>query len=249
MILGLARIVIGFGEEAGSGDIPEKVNPMIDGLTTGNPLYDGVFVMRNPENCNIVDFTLKNIPIYMSKKLIQMYNICMDFNELPVREDFREIPEDDILKIKDLQFTLFVIDPSNYNTSILRIKDSEGNTLVVSGDFKNYDGAYGGQMLEVAVSIIKRADVLVLEGKYLGKYGIEYSSGRSVTEKLKNIMKFYKQVFVIQSETDLITTSNIYDAALRTKKILIESTYVANLATLAGRKLSYTSRIKKSLFV
>ena len=235
MIPGAARIVIGFGEEAGSGDIPEKVNPMIEGLTTGNPLYDGVFIMRNPENCNIVDFALKNIPIYMSKKLIQMYNICMEFNDLPIRSDFKEIPEDDILKIKDLQLTLFVVDPSNYNTSLLRIKDSAGNTLVVSGDFKNYDGAYGGQMLEVAVSIIKKADVLAVEGKYLGKYGIEYSSCRDVLDKYKNIMKFYKQVFVIQSETDLITTSNIYDAALRTKKIFIESTYVANLSTLAGR--------------
>lgn len=47
-------------------------------------------------------------------------------------------------------------------------------------------------------------------------------------------MKFYKQVFVIQSETDLGITSNLYQAALKSKKIFIESTFLCNLATIAN---------------
>lgn len=212
---------------------------MIDGLTEGTALYDGVFVLRNPENCNIIDYTLKDIPIYMNKKLISMYNICADFKERQNRK-FLEVPEDDILKIRDVQITWFVIDPSNFNTSILRIKDGQGKSLVVCGDFRDYDGFYGGQMLEVAMSIIKSADCMVVEGKYLGKYGLEFSSGKDILEKLRNIMRFYKQVFVIQSETDLIMARNLYQAALKSKKIFVESTFTANLAIAADRKLSNT---------
>ena len=47
-------------------------------------------------------------------------------------------------------------------------------------------------------------------------------------------MKFYKQIFVIQSETDLIMTFNLYQAAMKTKKIFIESTYTSNLSTVAN---------------
>ena len=109
-----------------------------------------------------------------------------------------------------------------------------GKSLVVCGDFKNYDGTYGQDKLNAALSIISNADILVVEGKYLGKYGLEYSSGKNVVDKLKNIMKFYKQVFVIQSETDLITASNMYHAAQKARKIFIESTFLCNLATLAN---------------
>lgn len=47
-------------------------------------------------------------------------------------------------------------------------------------------------------------------------------------------MKFYKQVLIVQSETDLITAYNMYYAALKTKKIFIETTLLANLTSLAG---------------
>lgn len=47
-------------------------------------------------------------------------------------------------------------------------------------------------------------------------------------------MKFYKQVFVIQSETDLIMLSNAYKAALKSKKVFIESAFSANISSILG---------------
>lgn len=118
-----ARIVICFGEESGTGDIPEKVNPMIEGLTSGLALYDGLFVLRNPENCNTFDFALKNIPIYLPKKMRSLYNICMDFNELPKKQNINELVENEVNVLRDLEITPFIVDPSNFNTLILSIKD------------------------------------------------------------------------------------------------------------------------------
>lgn len=85
----------------------------------------------------------------------------------------------------------------------------------------------------------------MVEGKYLGKFGLEFSSGKEVIEKIKNIMKFYKQVFIIQSETDMIMASNIYQAALKSKKIFIESTFLANLTMNANGSSPTPFKTKK----
>lgn len=116
-------MVIGFGEDKGTGDIPEKINPMIEGLTTGHSAYDGIFILRNPENCNLIDFSLKDIPIYMERKLRINYEVCMDFLGRPKKSSIQEIEEASSNKIKDLDVTSFILDPSNLNTHILRLKD------------------------------------------------------------------------------------------------------------------------------
>ena len=121
---GDTKIIIGFGEEVGTGDIEETINPMIDGLTTGTPTYKGIFILRNPENSNIINYSLNEIPIYMEKKLKNNYEISMCFKELPKRDNIKEFAENGVTKIDDIEITSFILDPSNFNTHILRIKDN-----------------------------------------------------------------------------------------------------------------------------
>lgn len=189
--------------------------------------------MRNPENCELVNYSLEQIAVYMDRKTILSYNACVDFLELPKRA-VREVHEESINHLKDLDIIPFIVDPSNLNTYILCVKDKQGKTAVICGDFKNYDGVYGKDKLRKALSIISSADVVAIEGKYLGKGGFEHASEGEVFDKLKNIMKLYKQVYVIQSETDMIMAKNIYQAALKTKKIFIENSLLSNLATIAN---------------
>ncbi|MCI8309140.1 MAG: hypothetical protein HFJ45_02790 [Clostridia bacterium] len=227
-----ARVVVGFGEDVGTGEISESVNPMIEGLTCGTPSYNGIFILRNPENSNIVNYAIKKIPIFMPKKLKNSFEIYCDFKKIEKNNNIIGITEDTIQKIRNLEITSYVIDYSNFNTHILCFKDcSSGKKVVVSGDFRNYDGKYEKRKLDEAISLINSADYLVIEGKFLGKYGLDYSSGKILFDKLKNIMKFYKQVFVIQSETDMITASNMYNVAMKTKMIFIENTLLCNYST------------------
>ena len=218
---------------------------MIDGLTTGVPSYNGIFILRNPENCNVIKYALDEIPIYMERKIRNNYEICMAFYDIPKRENLKEFAECGVTKIGDLEITSFIVDPSNFNTHIIRVKDNFGKSLVICGDFRNYDGFYGQDKLNDAMNIIKNADCLVIEGKYLGKFGLEYSSGKDIIDKFRNIMKFYKQVFIIQSETDMGITSSLYQAALKSKKIFIESTFLCNLATVANGSVPTPFTAKK----
>lgn len=55
--------------------------------------------------------------------------------------------------------------------------------------------------------------------------------GKIVLDKLKNIMKYYKQIFVIQSETDMVTACNMYEAAKKAKRTFVETTFLCNIST------------------
>lgn len=173
----------------------------------------------------------------MVRKLINNYDVCTDFRKLAKRENIKEIGEARRNVIKDLEITPFLIDPSNFNTMIVEIKNKMGKSVVVCGDFRNYDGYYAQDKFRNAIAVIQKADILFVEGKYLGKTGTEYTSGSNMLDNTKNIMKFYKQVFVIQSETDLVMAENLYEGAKKTKKIFIENTFLCNLATLSNGSL------------
>ena len=118
------------------------------------------------------------------------YETCMNFWELPAKENIQEIIEKNLNKVKDIEVTPFIIDQSNFNTHIIRFKDKFGKSLVVCGDFRNYDEIYNKNVFNEMLSIISNTDILVIEGKYIGKSGLEYSSPKEIFDKLKNIMKF-----------------------------------------------------------
>ena len=229
-----AKIIVGLGEEKGAGQGFIQNDPMIEGLTCGKPLYDGIFILRNPENCDILNSVLNEIPIYVLPRQKSFYYTYMDFNSSQKRENIKELLDTESCKLKDLEISSFIIDPSNQNTSIIKFKDSLGKTLVVCGDFRNYDGVYGQDRFKKAITMIQSADTVIIDGKYLGKNGAEFLSGKDLFEKLKNIMKFYKQVFVIQSETDLNMTNNLYQVAIKTGKLFVESTCTSNLSVIAN---------------
>ena len=118
------RVVIGFGEDTGTGEIASTVNPMIEGLTVGNPSYHGVFILRNPENCNIVNTSIKTIPIFMERKLKYNFEICSDFLNLEKKNNIVQLNNEQSMKIGDLEVTPYLIDPSNFNTYMLKFKDA-----------------------------------------------------------------------------------------------------------------------------
>lgn len=88
--------------------------------------------MRNPENCNLLDYALKGIPIYMERKVKACYDICKDFWELPKRSEIKPIVENEPIQIKDIEVTLFIVDTSNQNTQLIRFKGKDGKSVVVS---------------------------------------------------------------------------------------------------------------------
>jgi len=146
-------------------------------------------LFRNPENCSFVEYKLKEIPIYMQTRQRANYNICCDFLKITKTENIIELTDSEPIQIKDIEITSCVIDNSNFNTHIIKFTDTTGKSVVVCGDFRNYDLGYAKDKLNKTIALLESADYIVVEGKYLGKTGQEYSSGKAIHESLKNIMK------------------------------------------------------------
>ena len=155
-----AKIVIGFGEDLGTGELCEETNPGINGLTVGTPSYDGIFIVRNPENSNLVNYALKEIPIYLQRKVRISYDISSDFMQKKKRENIIEMSDAGSVKIKDLEITSFIIDNSNHNTSMILVK-SPDKSILVTGDFRNYESTFEKEKLELYLRIINQVDYLI----------------------------------------------------------------------------------------
>lgn len=239
------HIAVTFGEDVGTGDLLGKVNPAIDGLTSGNASYNGLIVIRNPENCGLMRHCLNNIPVIMERKLQSSYEACCDFWGIEKHTNFSTLEEKQKYQINDLAITFFIVDGSNYNTAVVLIESQDGKKIVVSGDFRDYDGKYNKSKFDEIIKNVKSADYIFIDGTSIGHFGGEYSSGREVDDKLKNIMKLYKQIFIIQSETDTITASYMYEAAQRTKKIFIETSLLCNNTSIFNGKSPSPIKDKK----
>jgi len=59
----------------------------------------------------------------MVRKLMNNYQVCVDFRRLHKRENIQELGESKINTIKDLEIIPFLIDTSNFNTMIVKISD------------------------------------------------------------------------------------------------------------------------------
>ena len=59
----------------------------------------------------------------MVRKLMNNYQVCVDFKRLHKRENIQELAESKTNTIKDLEITPFLIDTSNFNTMLVKISD------------------------------------------------------------------------------------------------------------------------------
>ena len=222
------HIAVTFGEDIGTGNLLGEFNPAIDGLTSGNASYDGLIVLKNPENSGVMRHCLNDVPVIMERKLQSSYEACCDFWRTERHTNITTLEEKQRYQIKDIAITFFIVDNSNYNTAIVLIESQDGKKVVVSGDFRDYNGSYNKAKFDEIIKTINSADFVFVDGTSIGHFGGEYTSGKEVDDKLKNIMKLYKQIFIVQSETDTIMASYMYEAAQRTKKIFVESSLLCN---------------------
>lgn len=111
----------------------------------------------------------------MERKVKNNYITYLDFSSLKITKKIVELNNFGTLKIRDIEITPFIIDSSNHNTSMFLVR-ADGKSVLITGDFRNYDGNYKKNELEEALGIIGQVDYLFIEGKAFGKYGVEYSS-------------------------------------------------------------------------
>ena len=131
-----AKIIIDFGEDLDGVKKLEK----IEGLTMGNPLYDGVIITHNhQDHMGRINEILPEIPVYMSDLSRAIYETAFCFSKSfgKISKETINIEDQKSFFIKDIKITPFTVDHSAYNSFMLLI-EAEGKRILHTGDFRNH---------------------------------------------------------------------------------------------------------------
>ena len=117
--------------------------------------------------------------------------------------------------VGDIKITPFFVSHSAYESFMLLI-EVDGKRVLHTGDFR--DHSYLGKGLEkVLTTYIKQVDVLITEGTMLSRQDERVRHESELQNEFAELMKQYKNCFVVCSSTDMERLATIHAAHNRVK--------------------------------
>ena len=228
-----ARIIIDMGAELPSFDKKENTDFAVEGVTTGSPACDGVFITHyHGDHIGMFEKILPGIDIYMGKTAKKMFLVlqrklkeledkgCPEFHGNPeLVEKFKALIPGEALTIKDLKITPYTIDHSAYDAYMFLI-EAEGKRVLHTGDFRMH-GARGRRMPDVFRAFAKNIDVLIVEGTMLSRPAEKVMTEHELGAEAKKLLQENKNVFVLCSSMNIDTIAGFYSAAIKKRRHFI----------------------------
>jgi len=222
-----ARIIIDMGAELPRAGKKESGPFDIEGVTTGTPDCDAVFITHyHGDHVGMYESILPEIPVYMGKIAKQIFGVVQSTikkkrdkgsPELVKRFSTFEIGKPII--IRDMKIFPYTIDHSAFDAYMFLI-EAEGWRILHTGDFRMH-GARGSKMPDVFEKYTKNIDVLITEGTMLSRQGEKTMTEHELGAKAKDLLRDNKSVFVLSSSTNIDTIAGFYNAAIANKRPFI----------------------------
>lgn len=225
------KIIIDFGEDLPSeNEIISNDKPMIDGLTTGEKKYDGVFITHSHgDHIGLINYILEDIDVYVEEYSKVIYNLTCDFTAKEViKKDTKVFEFDKAIMIKDIKITPYLVDHSSFNSCMFLI-EADGQRILHTGDYRSHGRK--GKIFASTLKKIGKIDCLITEGTTLGRGKTKYETEDELYEKALDIFSKYDNIFVLQSSTNIDRIVSFYKAAIKTKKYFVEDLFTATIAS------------------
>ena len=240
-----SKIIIDFGEEL-SDDLRKKDEIDVEGLTCGIPSYDGVFITHShSDHIGLIDRIMTGIPVYVEKESQIIYEVSNDFSYKKSKKDNKIVRFKKPISINngDIVVTYYRIDHSAFNSAVLLI-EVEGKRILHTGDFRR--NGYKGKWFESTLKEIGQVDYLITEGTCLNRDDIQNKTEYDLLKKeLNPIFAQYKQIFVLQSSTNIDRIVTMFKAAKRANKKFVEDICTANITMRLDKRHRIPSVIFK----
>ena len=125
-------------------------------------------------------------------------------NEIRKIENMRTFVPEQVIEIGDIQVTPYFVSHSAYDAYMFVI-ESNGNRILHTGDFRGHGYLSKGLLPTIENLILKRGkiDVLITEGTMLSRLNKKVQHENELQREVVEVMKQYKNVFVLCSSTDL----------------------------------------------
>ncbi len=228
-----AKILIDFGDDLDG--IKRLEN--IEGLTTGKPIYNGVFITHNhQDHMGRIDEISDKVPVYMSDLSRKIYEtvFCFSKNKGKIHRKTINLEEEKTITIRDMKITPFIADHSAYNSFMLLI-ESEGKRILHTGDFRNH--GYKGVLLESTLKKIGKIDLLITEGTTLSRKQVKSKTEAELVNDIVEKTKDYDQVLMLMSTTNIDRVTTMQRVANRTGKTVIHDIVLSNVLQLVTQKI------------
>lgn len=178
--------------------------------------YDACFITHyHGDHAGLLCEPLNCEKIYMGKytlKILQAIGgICEENGDKVITFNANEE-----MCIDGLSVTPYNCDHSAYDSYMLYFK-SEKNSLLYTGDFRSHGRKNYSALLK---KLPEKVDTLICEGTNIG-VGKASLSERDLENKLVDICKNDKPVFVLQSATNIDRIVSVYRAAVRSNRLFI----------------------------
>ena len=228
-----AKIIIDFGDDLDGVKRLEN----IEGLTIGEPAYDGVFITHNhQDHMGRIDEILDGVPVYMSDLSRKIFEtvFCFSKDKGKIHRQTINLEEGKTVTIKDMKITPYIVDHSAYNSFMILI-EAEGKRVLHTGDFRNH--GYKGVLLESTLKKIGKIDLLITEGTTLSREQVKSKTETELVDDIVEKTKNYDQVLMLMSTTNIDRVTTMQRVANRTGKTVIHDIVLSNVLQLVTQKI------------
>jgi len=184
-----------------------------------------------------LDVVPKTVPVIMGEKAASIYNIMGKFSDANSQfKPAKYLVNQQEIKIGEFSVTPFLVDHSAYDAYAFLIK-AKGRQVIYTGDLRTH-GNKAKQMNEFISNLPHRVDAIIIEGTMTSRLTEQVLTEKQIGQEAQFFMnKPGRQIFVIQSSTNIDRLVQMYKAAKRNKRLFVIDIYTANVVSVLGRRI------------
>jgi Predicted hydrolase of the metallo-beta-lactamase superfamily len=240
-----ARILIDLGQNLpdGEGAVNDDLasREAIGKITQG---IDGIFYTHyHGDHLGLFHYVPDNIPQYIGEVAKQVA-LCkhrqlscikgreeLSMEEISKLEKMDDLIPEQIVNVGDIKVIPYFVSHSAYDAYMFLI-EANGKKVLHTGDFRGHGYLSKGLLPTIEKLILPRGgvDFLITEGTMLSRLGERVMSENELQREAGEIMKRYKNVFVMCSSTDMERLASFYAANKHLKyRPLVCDTFQKNI--------------------
>lgn len=198
--------------------------------------YKAVFITHiHDDHIGLINEIPHNVDVYVEDVSFELYKVYKDYvNHESVREVKRFKIDCDPIEIgdNDIKVTPKRVDHSAFN-SVMYLVEADGKSVLHLGDFRT-NGRVGVEFVST-IKEIGFVNLLIMEGTTLSRENRYDDNGNLICndteeelcEKIKEVMRKYDLVLILQSSLNIDRIRTMYEAAIDTGKILVQDIFTA----------------------
>ncbi len=245
------KIIIDYGENL---DGSEQIK--IPGLTSAtNHNVDAVFISHSHgDHIGSVYQIIEDIPIYLDKKGMEIYNILCDMSHnysKKVRPEIKNIHYFEFQKpivVKDIIVIPYIVDHSAYNSAMFLIY-VDGKKVLYTGDYRCHGKKW--VLFRPMLERIGKIDLLITEGTNLTRNKNDLDNSVKVLKEkdlIKEFQKYanYDQIYFMTSSSNIDRIVSLYKGFIPTHEFIMDLSMNSVASTLENIPNSNTFKNVKT---